>query len=157
VPLREELDSLAAYVAIENIRFEGRAALVIDASDDARGALVPSFLLQPLVENALRHGLLPETGGRVGVRAEVERGEVHVAVDDDGRSSQSDVAAREGLGLSNTRARLAQMYGDGFSFDIDARENGFGVAMVLPYRCVAKEEMVRAEERRAERYWRRRL
>jgi hypothetical protein len=134
VPLREELDSLAAYVAIENIRFEGRAELLIEASDDARGALVPSFLLQPLVENALRHGLLPETGGRVAIHADVRQREVHLTVDDDGRTSHSEVPAREGLGLSNTRARLEQMYGEACSFDIDARANGFAVAMVLPYR-----------------------
>ena len=134
VPLSEELDSLAAYVAIENIRFDGRAELVIAASDDAQGALVPSFLLQPLVENALRHGLLPETGGRVAVQANVRQREVHITVNDDGRTIHTEVPAREGLGLSNTRARLAQTYGDEFSLDIDARENGFAVAMVLPYR-----------------------
>jgi two-component sensor histidine kinase len=133
VPLREELDSLAAYVAIENIRFEGRAQLVIEASDDAQRALVPSFLLQPLVENALRHGLLPEKGGHVSVHAKVRNGEAHITVDDDG-ARQRDAPAREGLGLSNTRARLAQMYGDAFSFDIAAGENGFAVAMALPYR-----------------------
>jgi LytS/YehU family sensor histidine kinase len=134
VPLREELDSLAAYVEIENIRFGGRAELVIEASDDAQAALVPSFLLQPLVENALRHGLLPEKGGQVSVQARVRSGEVHIRVNDDGGANSREVPAREGLGLSNTRARLAQMYGDGFSFDIAARENGFAVMTVLPYR-----------------------
>jgi two-component system LytT family sensor kinase len=134
VPLREELDSLAAYVAIENIRFGGRAELVIEASDDAQAALVPSFLLQPLVENALRHGLLPEKGGQVSVRAHVRGGEVHIRVDDEGGATQRDLPTREGLGLSNTRARLAQMYGDGFSFGIAPRENGFTVTTVVPYR-----------------------
>lgn len=134
VPLSEELDSLAAYVAIENIRFGGRAELVIEASDDAQAALVPSFLLQPLVENALRHGLLPEKGGQVSVRAKVRSGEVHIRVDDDGGANHREVPAREGLGLSNARARLAQMYGDGFSFDIAPRQNGFAVTTVLPYR-----------------------
>jgi two-component sensor histidine kinase len=134
VPLSEELDSLAAYVAIENLRFGGRAELVIETSDDAQAALVPSFLLQPLVENALRHGLLPEKGGQVCVQARVQSGEVHITVDDDGGANHRDVPAREGLGLSNTRARLAQMYGDGFSFDIAPRENGFAVTTVLPYR-----------------------
>ena len=133
VPLSEELDSLAAYVAIENIRFGGRAELVIEASDDAQAALVPSFLLQPLVENALRHGLLPEKGGRVSVHAIVRSGEVHITVNDDGGANR-EAPAREGLGLSNTRARLAQMYGDEFSFDITPRENGFAVTTVLPYR-----------------------
>jgi two-component sensor histidine kinase len=134
VPLSEELDSLAAYVAIENIRFGGRAELVIEASDEAQAALVPSFLLQPLVENALRHGLLPEKGGQVSVHAKVRSGEVHIRVDDDGGANHREVPAREGLGLSNARARLAQMYGDGFSFEIAPRQNGFAVTTVLPYR-----------------------
>jgi two-component sensor histidine kinase len=138
VALSEELDSLAAYVAIENIRFGGRAELVIEASDEAQTALVPSFLLQPLVENALRHGLLPEKGGHVSVHATVRSGEVHITVDDDGRASDREVPAREGLGLSNTRARLAQMYGDAFSLDIAARENGFAVTTVLPYRPLTR-------------------
>lgn len=137
VPLSEELDSLAAYVAIENIRFEGRAELLIEASDDAHGALVPSFLLQPLVENALRHGLVPDTGGCVSVTANVRDGQIHITVDDDGLGNHSELPAREGLGLSNTRARLEQMYGDRFSLDISARSDGFAVAMALPHRIAA--------------------
>lgn len=137
VPLREELDSLAAYVAIENIRFEGRAQLAIEASDDAQGALVPSFLLQPLVENALRHGLLRETGGTVAVQANVEDGEIHITVEDDGRGTDGELPAREGLGLSNTRARLEQSYGNEFSLDITARSDGFALAMALPYRVAS--------------------
>lgn len=137
VPLREELDSLAAYVAIENIRFEGRAELVIEASDDAQAALVPSFLLQPLVENALRHGLLPEKGGHVSVHAKVRSGEVHITVDDDGRGTDGEPPEREGLGLTNTRARLEQLYGGEFSLDISARRDGFTLAMALPYRIAS--------------------
>jgi two-component sensor histidine kinase len=137
VPLSEELDSLAAYVAIENIRFDGRAELAIDASDAAQDALVPSFLLQPLVENALRHGLLPETGGCVSVQAAVRQDRVHIAVKDDGRGHGSELPAREGLGLSNTRARLEQMYGGEFSLDISARRDGFALAMALPYRIAS--------------------
>ena len=134
VPLGEELDSLAAYVAIENIRFDGRAELAIEASDAAQGALVPSFLLQPLVENALRHGLLPETGGCVSVEASVRQDRLHITVEDDGRGNGSERPAREGLGLSNTRGRLEQMYGGEFSLDISAHRGGFALAIALPYR-----------------------
>ena len=137
VPLGEELDSLAAYVAIENIRFDGRASLAIEASDQAQSALVPSFLLQPLVENALRHGLLPETGGCVSVRADVREDRVHITVRDDGRGTGSERPAREGLGLSNTRARLEQIYGEQFSLDIAPRNDGFALAMELPYRMAS--------------------
>ena len=135
VPLSEELDSLAAYVAIENIRFEGRAELVIEASDRARDALVPSFLLQPLVENALRHGLLPETGGRVSVRANVRDGMLHIDVEDNGGMRDHHLPLREGLGLSNTRARLEQIYGDGFILDLARQHDGFRVTLQMPYNC----------------------
>jgi anti-sigma regulatory factor (Ser/Thr protein kinase) len=133
VPLSEELDSLAAYVDIENIRFEERAELAIEASDDAQEALVPSFLLQPLVENALRHGLLPETGGRVSVQANVRDGMLDINVEDNGRMRDHDLPVREGLGLSNTRARLEQMYGDAFLLDLEHHRGGFRVALRLPY------------------------
>jgi LytS/YehU family sensor histidine kinase len=135
VPLSVELDSLAAYVAIENIRFNGRAELVIEASDDARDALVPSFLLQALVENALRHGLLPETGGRVSVRANVRDGMLHIDVEDNGGMRDHDLPLREGLGLSNTRARLEQIYGDGFILDLAGQHDGFRVKLQMPYDC----------------------
>lgn len=134
VPLREELELLAAYVAIENVRFDGRVELDFRADEDARGALVPSFLLQPLVENALRHGLEPESGGRVHVRATVDAGALRIDIDDNGRSDDSAHPPRQGLGLSNTRARLAQLYGDEFFLHTTARRDGFGVAVELPYR-----------------------
>jgi hypothetical protein len=137
VPLSQELDSLAAYMAIENIRFEERAQLAIKASDDAQYALVPSFLLQPLVENALRHGLMPETGGRVSVQANVGEGMLHLTVEDNGRTRDHDLPVREGLGLSNTRARLKQMYGDDFVLDLAHHHGGFRVTLGLPYRCSA--------------------
>jgi two-component sensor histidine kinase len=133
VPLSEELDSLAAYVDIENIRFEGRAELVIEAGVRTEDALVPSFLLQPLVENALRHGLLPETGGRVLVQARVRGGMLHILVEDNGGMRDQELPLREGLGLSNTRARLEQMYGDAFFLDLAPHPDGFRVTLRLPY------------------------
>lgn len=133
VRLAEELESLADYVAIENVRFDGRVELDIQAGDEARRALVPSFLLQPLVENALRHGLMPETGGRVSVRATVRDGSLSIEVDDDGRSNGVAPPAREGLGLSNTRARLTQMYGDEFVLHTTAHGRGFRVTLLMPY------------------------
>lgn len=134
VPLREELELLTAYVAIENVRFDGRVQLDVRADDDARGALVPSFFLQPLVENALRHGLEPERGGRVHVRASVDDGTLHIEVHDNGRSGDAVRPPREGVGLSNTRARLAQLYGDEFSLQTGAQRDGFGVTVGFPYR-----------------------
>lgn len=134
VPLREELELLSAYVAIENVRFDGRVELVVRANDRARDALVPSFLLQPLVENALRHGLEPERGGRIDVRATIDHDALRIEIDDDGRSDDAHPPSRQGVGLSNTRARLAQSYGDDFVFHTAAHPHGFTVAVGFPYR-----------------------
>lgn len=136
VPLREELELLTAYVAIENVRFDGRVQLDVRADEQARGALVPSFFLQPLVENALRHGLEPESGGRVHVRANVDEDALHIEVHDNGRAGD-DRPLREGVGLSNTRARLAQLYGEDFFLHTAARRDGFGVAVGFPFRAAA--------------------
>ena len=133
VPLSEELELLQAYVAIENVRFDGRVQLDVRAGEEARGALVPSFFLQPLVENALRHGLGPESGGRVHVSASVGEETLHIEVHDNGRSGDAARPPRTGLGLSNTRARLAQLYGDAFFLQTAARRDGFGVAVGFPF------------------------
>jgi two-component system, LytTR family, sensor kinase len=143
VPLAEELDSLGSYVAIENVRFAGRVELDVRTDDDSRRALVPNFLLQPIVENALRHGLMPEGGGRVSVRASVRDATLHIAVDDNGSGNHGELPAREGLGLSTTRARLANSYGDEFTFAVSPRPDSFGVAIELPYRIACESALSR--------------
>jgi len=132
--LGAELDALTNYVAIENVRFDGRVKLEVRADSDARRALVPSFVLQPLVENAVRHGLLPAAGGHVAVHAARDGGQLRISVEDDGRSAPRDEPAPEGIGLSNTRARLAGLYGDDFLFDTARRDGGFRVALAIPFR-----------------------
>jgi thimet oligopeptidase len=139
VPLGEELDLISTYVAIENVRFGDRLQFDVDADRAARAALVPSFLLQPLVENSVRHGLQPSTGGRVSVTAAVirdhQRDALRLEVLDDGRP-RGENPLREGIGLSNTRLRLRQMYGDGYSFTID-RDDGFRAVLTIPFRSTA--------------------
>ncbi|HEY0158679.1 MAG TPA: histidine kinase [Thermoanaerobaculia bacterium] len=132
VPLGEELDLLSAYFAIENVRFGDRLQLDLDVARGAEEALVPSFLLQPLVENALRHGLQPETGGRVSVSASFQDDALVLEVADNGRPRSGVV--REGIGLSNTRARLRQMYGYSFVFDFGRGEGGFRAHLLIPFR-----------------------
>lgn len=134
VPLGEELQLLSTYFAIENVRFGDRLQLDLDVRGRATGALVPSFLLQPLVENALRHGLQPETGGLVSVSAAVEDEALQLEVLDNGRPRANVV--REGIGLSNTRARLRQLYGDAFAFDVERRDSGFRARLTIPFRPV---------------------
>jgi two-component system LytT family sensor kinase len=114
VTLGEELTFLDDYLAIESARFEGRIAVKVRADDDALNVAVPSFLLQPLVENAIRHGVAPRVaGGRVDVTAERSDGVLTVRVRDDGvglpAGWQFDQHA--GVGLRNVASRLEHHYG----------------------------------------------
>lgn len=135
VSLAEELDLLVTYVAIENVRFGNRVQLDVQVQDAASGALVPGFLLQPLVENALRHGLQPSNGGRVAVSAAVEGQGLRLEVLDNGRARGPVTPIREGIGLSNTRSRLRQLYGDDYSLLIERGGAGFRAVLTIPYRA----------------------
>ena len=136
VPLRDEVATLRPYLAIEQARFGDRLAVAVDVAPEAEDALVPHLLLQPLVENAVRHGIAPRRGpGRVGVTARVEAGEVRLSVADDGVGMERP--ARPGaIGLANTRARLSHLYGDAHRFAIDsAPGEGTRVEIALPFRA----------------------
>ncbi len=138
VPLSEELDLLAPYLDIERTRFSDRLHVEVDVAPEARDALVPPLLLQPLVENAIRHGIAPRRGpGRVWVRA-VRSGErLSVEVRDDGVGPPSSglEGLREGIGLGSTRARLERLHGAAHSMTLAANApRGFSVSLSLPYR-----------------------
>ena len=110
IPLGEELALVDRYVSIMRARFRDRLTVAIDVSDDAREALVPAFLLQPLIENSLEHGLDVKPGpGRIGIAAAHEHGRLRLTVTDDGPGPAP--SAVTGVGLTNTRERLAQLYG----------------------------------------------
>jgi LytS/YehU family sensor histidine kinase len=119
-PLCEELEIVEAYLAIEQARFEERLRVTIDVSEEARAVLLPPLLLQPLVENAVKHGISPiRSGGDVIVWARVEpdaEGErrLHVSVTDTGAGASPDVFVQrrgDGVGLSSVEQRLARHYG----------------------------------------------
>jgi signal transduction histidine kinase len=113
VPLGEELTFLDDYLAIETARFEGRVAVAVDADDNVLELPVPSFLLQPLVENAFRHGVAPRlSGGHIDVTATRDDGMLRLRVRDDGLGLPSGwhLDRDMGIGLSNLRSRLAQLY-----------------------------------------------
>jgi len=106
VPLREELALLERYLAIEQVRFADRLRVTIDATPDTLALRVPRLLLQPLAENALRHGLAPRsTGGTLRVCAYRDTGRLVLAVENDGHPLPA--ALEEGVGLATTRERLA--------------------------------------------------
>jgi two-component system sensor histidine kinase LytS len=121
VPLSEELEIVTAYLAIEQARFEERLRVTVDVSDEARAVRVPALLIQPLVENAVKHGIAPlRAGGDVIVWARVESdGEgggaptLHLSVSDSGAGVSPEELARrraEGVGLSSVERRVARVY-----------------------------------------------
>lgn len=126
VPLAEELAFLELYTGIERVRFSDRLRLEVSVQPGAESARVPHLLLQPLVENAIRHGIAARPGpGCITVTAAAMDGALRISVADDGPGPDGcEGSAGNGVGLANTRARLAALYGARHSFRIAAREGG---------------------------------
>ena len=135
VSLEEEVDFTAQYLAIEQCRFGERLRVDIEVEPAVRGALVPSLLLQPLVENAVRHGIAPrERGGRLRVTARRAADALRLTVEDDGPGLSAAAASGHGIGLANTRARLAQRYGEAHRFALDTSPlGGLRATIELPF------------------------
>ncbi|MET0398073.1 MAG: histidine kinase [Longimicrobiaceae bacterium] len=137
VPLEQELRVLELYTGIEQVRFGGRLGVEVRVDPAARGALVPHLLLQPLVENAIRHGTSRRRGpGRVEVEAAPGDGGLRLVVQDDGAGyAEGRPGGGGGIGLANTRARLLALYGPAHRFEIGPGEGGgTRVAVTLPLR-----------------------
>jgi two-component system LytT family sensor kinase len=113
IPLAEELSMVEEYLAIEEARFPERLRTRVHATDEARDCLVPPLLLQPLVENAIRHGISPSpSAGRLSVEAEVAEGRLRIDVVDDGPGMEAQTPdPGSGTGLENTRERLLHAFG----------------------------------------------
>jgi hypothetical protein len=152
VPLRQELMLLGLYVDIMRVRFQGRLAMTIRVDDVALDALVPSLILQPLVENAIKHGVERRTeGGSIVVEGTQEGNTLVLRVIDDGATGESAGAAPEpagaGVGLRNTKARLEHLYGSAQRFSLTSGDGRGAVAEVrLPFhtRGIATAEAHRA-------------
>jgi two-component system, LytTR family, sensor kinase len=136
VSIEEELEFVRRYLEIERVRFGDRLSVTIEASPEASRGLVPVLLLQPLVENAVRHGALRrDGGGSVSLTVSEEGGMLRVAVTDDGPGFAGDPVERAGVGLANTAARLAELYGDRARLSLDPSPEGGVVATVeIPFR-----------------------
>ena len=140
VPLDRELGLLDRYVAIQRVRFQDRLTVTCNIEDGARAALVPSLLLQPLVENAIRHGIGPRAGaGHVQVTARRVGDKLTITILDDGvgvTARRSRERSRgTGLGLTNTRTRLTHLYGEFHEFESGPRdEGGYSVRISIPFR-----------------------
>lgn len=137
VTLRQELDFLERYIEIQQMRFSDRLTVTVDVAPEAMSARIPNLLLQPLVENAILHGVAPKAGpGRVDVRGRLENGNLHLDVSDDGPGLPSGAErTREGIGLANTRERIAKVYGArGRMVLRSSPGQGVSVEIVLPFR-----------------------
>jgi len=133
VPLRDELALLEMYLEIERMRFGDRLSVEVAASPDALDCAVPSFLLQPLVENAIHHGIEAKVGGgAIRVAAQREHGWLSIEVVDDGEGvpAETEREARQGVGIANTRERLKKLYGARHQFSLEPRPSGGAVAMI---------------------------
>ena len=135
VTLRQELELLQCYLDIARVRFRERLTIDLDIHPNALDAFVPRFLLQPLAENALQHGIEPaESGGRLELRVRAHQDTMTVELNDDGVGLPPGTL-RNGTGLRNTRQRLAHLYGDRAGLEIAPRPAGGSVVRVtLPFR-----------------------
>jgi two-component system LytT family sensor kinase len=145
ISLGQELTFVARYVEIQHARFRNRLDVHIDVPDSFLDALVPSLVLQPLVENAIRHGIEPFTrGGAIWIAASRMNDDLVLSVRDDGSANvagdrpPSNVTVGPGVGLSNIEARLAQLYGTAHRFRAGRSADGcFEVVLTLPFHTTA--------------------
>ncbi len=133
--LRDEIAFLERYLDIEKIRFRSRLEVVIAIDGDAIDAQVPSLILQPMVENAMRHGVEPHARtGLIELRGCRRDGDLVLTVSDNGAGIPAGGFAREGIGVANTRARLEELYGDRQKFELVNRpEGGMCVRITIPF------------------------
>ncbi|PZQ53377.1 MAG: hypothetical protein DI570_24090 [Phenylobacterium zucineum] len=133
IPLEDELATLQAYLEIESVRFRERLGLDFSCPDDLRGALVPSFILQPLIENAIKHGV-SRSSDAVTIRLEVNRDgdDLVVLVEDDAERSGEPAPSGAGVGLRNIRERLRVLYGPRGVLQTTSRERGYLALVRMP-------------------------
>jgi LytS/YehU family sensor histidine kinase len=133
VPLEQEAAMLQRYLGIQRVRFADRLEISIDVADDVRRAAVPTLILQPLAENALRHGIARvASAGRVDVRAFRENGSLQIEMFNTGSLGRTP----RGIGLTNTVERLRQLYGDAQRFDLREHDGGVLATITIPWSVV---------------------
>jgi two-component sensor histidine kinase len=141
VELREEINFIKLYLSIQEMRFSDRLRIELDIDPNTTKALVPNLILQPLTENALRHGIgRTADSGLIGIRSAAEDGHLRLTVYDEGAGLPEDwqLKGSAGIGLANTIARLQQLYDDDHEFDIRNRDGGgVEVVIVVPLRTAS--------------------
>jgi len=137
VSLRQELEFVQAYLDIERVRFSDRMQVVFDVDEAGLDAQVPSLMLQPLVENAVRYGVASRTdGGTIRLEAHVAADTLRLTITNDGPGlgTRGAGGSGRGLGLSNVRERLTRLYGDAHQFTLCNSDSGVSVSIVIPRR-----------------------
>jgi two-component system LytT family sensor kinase len=142
VTLEQELEFLRCYLDIELTRFQDRLTVDLEIEPSSLQAQVPNLILQPIVENAIRHGIASRIEpGRIGIFSERQGDRLRIQIRDDGPGFASNTEGsgfREGIGLSNTRARLARLYGAGHVVELrNGAEGGAIVTLEIPFRAKA--------------------
>lgn len=150
VPLAIELDFLSKYLQIEQARFADRLTVRFDIQPEALETRVPSLLLQPLVENAIKHGVARKASpGHIDISARRDGDKLHLEVRDDGVGLSEDAltALQKGIGVSTTRARLQHLFGADFRFEFHRLSEGLAVVVAVPWRTAGQEPPRTAPER----------
>lgn len=138
VRLAKELEFLERYLEIERTRFADRLEVQLQIAPETLDARVPYLILQPLVENAIRHGIASRsTPGLVEIRAERQGGMLALRVSDDGPGMPATANSKKGVGISSTRARLEQLYGAAHRFEMqNGARGGLVVNLALPFQLM---------------------
>jgi two-component system, LytTR family, sensor kinase len=136
ITLQSELDFVGKYLEIEQTRFHDRLKVHMDVPPDLLGVYVPSLALQPLVENAIKHGIsVDSAAGRLEITAQVHHGRVWLRVRDDGPGPAPGSRLRFGVGLTNVQSRLKQLYGDKSSLELTGGDGrGCEAIITIPVR-----------------------
>ena len=146
VPFKKELEFLKHYLDIEQTRFQDRLKVEMVIEPETLDGLVPSMILQPLVENSVRHGVAPRPeGGCIKIRAWRDNSLLRLEVEDDGPGLSGDKPPKERVGLTNTRARVRNLYGDEHGLKLrHAAGGGLVVSLSIPFRTVEDSSRVYA-------------
>lgn len=139
VPFKKELEFLKHYLDIEQTRFQDRLKVEMAIEPETLDGLVPSMILQPLVENSVRHGVAPRPeGGCIKIKAWRDNSFLRLEVEDDGPGLRGDAPLKERVGLTNTRARVSNLYGDEHGLILrNAADGGLIVSLSIPFRTMS--------------------
>ncbi len=142
VSLKQELDFLRSYLEIEQTRFQDRLKVKIKADAETLDAQVPNLILQPLVENCIRHAVAPRAAASlIEISAARRNGHLELTVRDNGEGIAEKTGAANGIGLANTQARLVKLYGADQHFELTpATGGGLQVTVSIPFRTIEKSD-----------------